>query len=60
MVKICTECGLFRGDPELEDGMCECPPNVNGELPDTEEFDPTEWADDGYDSDENSDYPSSN
>lgn len=60
MVRICVECGLFRGDPEIEDSMCECQPDENGELPETEEFDPTELSDDGYEGDENSDYPANN
>lgn len=59
-MKICTQCGLpplpkdVQSVAEVDEPYyCHCEGDVE-----LEEFDHTELSDDGYDGDENSDYPS--
>jgi len=56
-MKVCECCGRYRSEEESDDMRCDCSPDENGILPDLEEFNMTEYSDDGYDGDENSDYP---
>jgi hypothetical protein len=56
-MKVCSDCGMPRrgkGDNEGDEGLCQCPPDEYGDLPDMDEL--TVFSDDGYEEDEDSDF----